>query len=202
MSKIKLDILNKGGYIYYTDTDSIVTDIPLDESLIGPNLGQFKLEYEIKKGYFISAKTYCLVLKDNLLIVNMVKSDILNKGGHIYSIDTNSIVTDIPFDENLISSKLRHIKLEYEIKEGCINSTKTYCLVFKGNPLVIKTKGLYNHSLSLKDFKNLYKGISVTGFKVNTITVLNEGSVILGTKPVVLDPDSYKKREKIYKFGK
>ena len=65
MSKVKLDILNKGGHIYYTDTDSIVTDIPLEESLVGPKLGQFKLEYEIKEGYFISAKIYCLVLKDN-----------------------------------------------------------------------------------------------------------------------------------------
>jgi hypothetical protein len=202
MSKVKLDILKKGGHVYYTDTDSIVTDIPLDKSLIGPNLGQFKLEYEIKEGYFISAKTYCLVLKDNSLIVDVIKSDIHNKGGRIYSIDKNSIVTDIPFDESLINSKLKHIKLEYEIKEGCINSIKTYCLVLKGKPLIIKTKGLYNHSLSLKDFKNLYKGIPVTGFKVHTISVLNEGSVTLGTKPVTLDPDSYKKREKIYKFGK
>jgi hypothetical protein len=48
MSKIKLDILNKGGNIYYTDTDSIVSDIPLNEDLIGKDLGQFKLEYEVK----------------------------------------------------------------------------------------------------------------------------------------------------------
>ena len=48
MSKIKLDVLSKGGNIYYTDTDSIVTDIPLDEHLIGNDLGQFKLEYRIK----------------------------------------------------------------------------------------------------------------------------------------------------------
>jgi hypothetical protein len=202
MSKVKLDILNKGGQVYYTDTDSIVTDIPLNESLVGPNLGQFKLEYEIKEGYFISAKTYCLVLKDNSLIIKIIKSNINNKEDNIYSKDKNSLVINIPFDESLINSKLRHIKLEYEIKEEHINSTKIYCLTFKDNPLVIKTKGLYNHSLSLKDFKNLYKGVPVTGYKVNTITVLNEGSVILGTKPVKLDPDSYKKREKIYKLGK
>jgi hypothetical protein len=48
MSKIKLDVLSKGGNIYYTDTDSIVTDIPLDEHLIDNDLGQFKLEYRIK----------------------------------------------------------------------------------------------------------------------------------------------------------
>ena len=83
----------------------------------------------------------------------MIKSYIMNKGERIYTIDINSIVTDIPINESIISSKLRHMKLKYEIKEGYINSTKTYCLVFKDNPLVIKTKGLYNHSLSLKDLK-------------------------------------------------
>jgi hypothetical protein len=63
MSKIKLDILKRGGNIYYTDTDSIVTDIELAENLVGSGLGQFKLEFEIKEGYFISNKTYCLLLK-------------------------------------------------------------------------------------------------------------------------------------------
>lgn len=63
MSKIKLDILKRGGNIYYTDTDSIVTDIELGENLVGNGLGQFKLEYEIKEGYFMSNKTYCLLLK-------------------------------------------------------------------------------------------------------------------------------------------
>jgi len=64
LAKIKLDILNKGGNIYYTDTDSIVTDIPLSDELVGPSLGQFKLEYKVKEAYFISAKTYCLVLNN------------------------------------------------------------------------------------------------------------------------------------------
>ena len=31
MSKVKLDILNKGGKIFYSDTDSIITDIELDK---------------------------------------------------------------------------------------------------------------------------------------------------------------------------
>jgi len=65
MNKIKLNILEQKGNIYYTDTDSIVTDIKLDDKLVGNDLGQFKLEYEILKGYFISSKTYCLVLKDS-----------------------------------------------------------------------------------------------------------------------------------------
>ena len=35
MNKIKLHILNKGGKLYYTDTDSIVTDIKLDNYMVG-----------------------------------------------------------------------------------------------------------------------------------------------------------------------
>ena len=58
MSKLKKDILNRGGNIYYTDTDSIVTDIPLDDSLVGEGLGMFKLEYKIEKGSPLSGLVY------------------------------------------------------------------------------------------------------------------------------------------------
>lgn len=65
MSKVKLDILSKKGNIYYTDTDSIITNIKLNDNLVGNELGQFKMEYDIVKGYFISSKTYCLVLRNH-----------------------------------------------------------------------------------------------------------------------------------------
>lgn len=66
MNRIKLDILNKNGKIFYMDTDSLVLDkkgldILAEAGLIGPKLGQFKIEHEIIKGYFISNKTYCLL---------------------------------------------------------------------------------------------------------------------------------------------
>jgi DNA polymerase elongation subunit (family B) len=44
---IKMDILSKGGKIYYSDTDSIITDIPMETST---KLGGLKLENKIKKG--------------------------------------------------------------------------------------------------------------------------------------------------------
>lgn len=72
MLQIMLDIERIGGKIYYTDTDSLVTDMPLeklDPKLVGKGLGQFKFEYLIKEGYFISNKTYCLVLEDNSTII-------------------------------------------------------------------------------------------------------------------------------------
>lgn len=86
MSKIKLDILSKGGKIYYTDTDSIITNIKLSNNIIGDKLGQFKLEYEkIKRAYFIASKTYCLVTEDNVIIKakgvnnnNLTEQDFIN----------------------------------------------------------------------------------------------------------------------------
>lgn len=69
MNSIKLDILNKGGNIYYTDTDSIVCDIELDNEKIGIELGKFKLEHFVKKAYFISNKTYCLILENGNYVI-------------------------------------------------------------------------------------------------------------------------------------
>jgi hypothetical protein len=72
MSKIRLEILNKGGKIYYIDTDGIVTDIDLsliNPNLVGAGLGKFKLVHLIKEAYFISNKTYCLVLEDGTVTV-------------------------------------------------------------------------------------------------------------------------------------
>ena len=43
INKVKLEVLNKGGNIYYSDTDSIVINIPLDNKLVGTDIGQFKL---------------------------------------------------------------------------------------------------------------------------------------------------------------
>nr|YP_010689748.1 DNA polymerase type B domain-containing protein [Erysiphe quercicola]WBR75374.1 DNA polymerase type B domain-containing protein [Erysiphe quercicola] len=58
MNKVKLALLKKGGSVYYTDTDSLVTDIPLEPELVGNELGQFKLEYRVAKAYFVSNKTF------------------------------------------------------------------------------------------------------------------------------------------------
>jgi hypothetical protein len=138
MSQIKLDIISKGGKIYYSDTDSIVTDIALPDNLVGNELGQFKLEYKLKEAYFISSKTYCLVLEEE------------------------------------------HI-------------TK------KNKGTVIKSKGVFENSLSLKDFKTMYfdqKKVKAT--KADSKSNYKVGYVNIDTKEVILNFDSYTKRDKIY----
>ena len=72
MHKVKLSILSLGGKIFYSNTDSIVTNLDLERllpDLIGNKLGLLKPEYEINKGYFISNKTYYLNTKDNIEII-------------------------------------------------------------------------------------------------------------------------------------
>lgn len=57
ISKIKLDILKSGGDIFYSDTDSIVTNIKLDDSMIdSKEIGKLKFEHTVKSGIFISGK--------------------------------------------------------------------------------------------------------------------------------------------------
>jgi len=62
-------LIELGIEIYYMDTDSIVIKGILPEDLIGKSLGLFKLEHEIKHGYFISPKLYALETKDGKTIV-------------------------------------------------------------------------------------------------------------------------------------
>jgi len=47
--------------LYYSDTDSWVTDAPLPSFMVGKELGQFKLEHMISKALFLAPKVYGLI---------------------------------------------------------------------------------------------------------------------------------------------
>jgi len=60
INKVKLYIIKNGGKIYYSDTDSIVTNIQLPADMVSENeIGKMKLENRLSKGIFITNKTYC-----------------------------------------------------------------------------------------------------------------------------------------------
>jgi hypothetical protein len=46
--------------LYYSDTDSSVTDKPLPDFMVGNKLGQMKLEHTINRGVFLAPKVYGL----------------------------------------------------------------------------------------------------------------------------------------------
>jgi len=50
-----------GNTCYYSDTDSVFLEKPLDPSLVGPALGQMKLVSKVKKAIFLGPKSYVYV---------------------------------------------------------------------------------------------------------------------------------------------
>src|ERR1700743_1112794 len=55
--------------LYYSDTDSIYIDKPLDKSLISDKiLGKMKLENILNKAIFLSPKVYILLTEENKVI--------------------------------------------------------------------------------------------------------------------------------------
>lgn len=55
----KMEIIKNGGTIYYSDTDSIVTDLLMPTSTA---LGGWKKVYDIREAVFLAPKAYCLNL--------------------------------------------------------------------------------------------------------------------------------------------
>src|ERR1700712_4979997 len=61
MSKFK----NNSEYnLYYSDTDSIIIDKPLDNKYVGKDIGLMKLENRLNEGVFIAPKVYGGILAD------------------------------------------------------------------------------------------------------------------------------------------
>lgn len=62
-------ILGLDGECYYSDTDSIITDLPVSPDKISDKIGDLKLENEIEEAYFISPKLYAFKTKDGTEII-------------------------------------------------------------------------------------------------------------------------------------
>lgn len=113
MGEIKLDLISKGYTLYYTDTDSLVIDKPLDSSLVGTELGKFKLEYLIDTAYFISSKLYCLIYNNETKIVDGDESELDNVKSHIVTKGkggNNSVLTALDFHGLLFNDTITGIK--------------------------------------------------------------------------------------------
>ena len=125
-------ILNVGGNVYYTDIDSIVTDIPLENikpNLVGNNLGQFKFEHDIKEAYFISNKTYCLLLQNGEVVIKC-------KGALNKSITIDDFKTMYYKSEDITATK-----------------TTSNINLSKGSVLIEDTKILLQHDAYTKRLK-------------------------------------------------
>ena len=192
---------------YYPDISREICEshgldyVKVYNSLLGPKDMEYHNEFRD-----VSLTTAAAITSYARIYMSKIKLDILSKGGSIYYTDTDSIVTDIPLDSNIVGDKLGQFKLEGELKEAYFITSKTYCLHFKEKNkdkyIHIKVKGGYNGSLNKSDFIKMYEGFDVKALKRNTITNKEEGFVLIGNKKINLNFDSYEKREKVYSDGK
>lgn len=161
MHKIKLDILENEGSIYYSDTDSIATNLSLEkltqvmQERIGNKLGQLKFEHVVREGYFITNKTYALLVEGGKVIKkakgvspdSLSYSDFKDMYLHSKSIQGEKTSGEINQSKGSVTIKTRNVTINW-------NSYKKREKVY--NPktnLWTDTRPLY--------FDNLTKSITV-----------------------------------------
>ena len=113
ITKLKLEIRKMGGKIYYSDTDSIVTNIELPKYLVNPNkLGLLKLEHVLNEGIFISNKLYWLSdVKGKFLIkAKGIISDSLTYGDFLTLLNNIDVKTAVK-RHSKISWSLGYVKI-------------------------------------------------------------------------------------------
>lgn len=92
----KLHCLNNGIGVYYSDTDSLVTDAQLPANMIhDADLGKLKLEHSIKEGFFIAPKLYWLECTDNKGVTYTVSKS-RGYGGQLNRAQAESLYHNTP----------------------------------------------------------------------------------------------------------
>lgn len=128
MFKIIYRLIDLDIKVLYMDTDSIVTDKEIPVDLIGKDLGLFKLEHDIVKGYFIAPKLYALKTKSGEEIVKA------------RSIGHNLEYKDF---ESLITGKSINKIQERWFKDPSNANLNIKIIEIKINPQVLKRKPIY-----------------------------------------------------------
>lgn len=133
ISKTKLDILNRKGLLYYSDTDSIVTNIPLSDKMVGNGLGQYKLEHVVNRAYIISSKTYCLILEDGTLLVKA-------KGVNNHKLNEQDFITLA----NGEAVEITRTESERNFPDGYVNLNVVRSIVLNGDAYTKREKVFLN----------------------------------------------------------
>ena len=140
MSKLKN---NPDMTLYYSDTDSVYVDKPLDDSLVSSTeLGKLKLENKITEAIFLAPKVYCLINEDNKYIskVKGLSHDVevsymdflslLNKEVTLEKVQTkwfkNFSEDTIKIKDQLYTLKATSNKRELVYENNLLRDTKPY----------------------------------------------------------------------------
>jgi hypothetical protein len=121
---------NPDNPCYYTDTDSTYYKYPLEDKYVGNELGKFSFKGKAKRAYFISPKTYCLIMEDDTVIIKCkgLKNNLLNEDhfkelllGHNVTIDTSKIFTKLKTGSGGLKSMKLTIKPEIINRKSIIS---------------------------------------------------------------------------------
>jgi len=107
--------------LYYSDTDSIIQDVPLDDMFIGTELGKFKLECLVNRGVFLGPKLYGLEVIDDKG-ENATVQEIVKSKGFKKKISFNEILSLLEVNESLNLSQEKWFR---SIKQGNISIKET-----------------------------------------------------------------------------
>jgi DNA polymerase type B, organellar and viral len=142
---------NPNFNLYYSDTDSIVIDRSLStvqgfEDTVGPEIGQMKLEYIIKRAVFLAPKVYGLITNEGHEIIK-IKGLTKDKIADLHIEDLEKLLVK---DEKL---RLSHRKFQRKLEAGSVSMKQLiYTLrvtsnkrnvIYDENGIFIATKPFY-----------------------------------------------------------
>ena len=158
MHQLKMNILKHSGELYYSDTDSIVTNLKLPDTMVSSSeLGKLKLEHIVKIGIFISGKTYLLLdINDEIhKKAKGVKSSSLSYNDFLDLLNGIDVPTAIRSESILDWNKGQVIikDTKMTIYNDCYTKREK---IYDDNNKWVDTKPLYNNYLD-KDLVVLEK---------------------------------------------
>lgn len=196
-------VLNENSFI--VSYDSTISKAICEKS----GLNYIKVLESNKKDYEnnrkiedLSISTAAAITAYGRIHINRIKLWILSNGGILYYSDTDSVVTNLKLPVEMLGNELGQLKLEYKIKKAYFITSKTYMMELSNGDLIKKAKGVYAEKLNKSDYENLYsKNIDVKAIKSDTYVDLEQGTVNIKDKQVMLHYNAYTKRQKIFNEG-
>lgn len=138
ISKLKIKVMEMGGNIYYSDTDSLVTDIILPKNMVNSKeLGLLKLEHTIVKGIFNNNKTYWLLVWDDLGELKVINKTLGYSYSSLTFYEHLDLLTNID-----VSAKKKRSKIEWS--KGYVTIEDDVAVLVKANSYKGRSK-LYDN---------------------------------------------------------
>lgn len=200
-------ILNVGyGYTGMRRDDKTsldtISNIHKHENIVFANseLGFIEVPTEIKSEY-IQVQVAAYVTSRARLVLLKALKDIVDRGGNVYYCDTDSIVCDIPMNENFVDdSKIGFWALEGKPLQGLFLRPKVYTEIYENEEPTIKFKGVSKETqdqLNYDFYEEMYKDLE-TGEKDFRIVEKNRLTMrsIMYMQKQGLEFDYYETRDK------